>query len=176
MTNPKFPQEARMIFGMAPFVVVHVLIRLIGIASGFVVLFGLLEGKRMDGLTVVFLLFTALASVIGFMLSAPKLMPSHTVGTISLVFLAAAILARYKYPMAGSWRRRYVITAAVSRYLAVFVLTAQRFPKVPALKAMAPTGPEPPFLIAQTVCVLFFVLLGVFATIQFRPMAAAATV
>jgi hypothetical protein len=161
---------------MVPFVVVHVLISLIGIASGFVVLFGLLEGKRMDGLAAVFLLFTVLTSVTGFMLPAPKLMPSHIGGTISLVFLAAAILARYKYPMAGSWRRRYVITATVSQYLNVFVLTAVLFPRVPALKAMAPTESEPPFLIAQTVCLLFFVLLGVLATIKFRPMAAAATV
>ena len=161
---------------MAPFVVVHVLISLIGIASGFVVLFGLLEGKRMAGLTAVFLLFTALTSVTGFMLPAPKLMPSHIVGTISLMFLAAAILAGYKYPMAGSCRRRYVITATVSQYLNVFVLTAQLFPKVPALKALAPTESEPPFLTAQTVCLLFFVLLGVFATFKFRPMAAAATV
>jgi hypothetical protein len=165
-----------MIFGMTPFVFVHVLISLIGIASGFLVLFGLIARKRMDGLTAIFLLFTVLTSVTGFMLPAHKLMPGHIVGAISLVFLALAILVRYQFKMPGGWRRTYVISATASQYLNVFVLIAQLFQKVPALKAMAPTGSEPPFLIAQTVCLLFFMLLGVFATIKFRPMAAPATI
>jgi hypothetical protein len=158
-----------MIFGMSLFTFVHVVISLVGIASGFLVLFGLIGGRRLDSMTAIFLLFTALTSVTGFMLPAQKLLPSHIVGGISLVFLVAAILARYKFQMAGGWRRTYVITATVSQYLNVFVLIAQLFQKVPALKALAPTGSEPPFLLAQTVCLLLFVLLGVFATIKFRP-------
>jgi hypothetical protein len=164
-----------MIFGMSLFTFVHVVISLIGIASGFLVLFGLIGGKRLDGMTAIFLLFTVLTSVTGFMLPAHKLLPSHIVGGISLVFLLVAILARYKFQMAGGWRRTYVITATVSQYLNVFVLIAQLFQKVPALKALAPTGSEPPFLVAQTVCLLLFVLLGVFATIKFRPAVAAAS-
>jgi hypothetical protein len=42
--------------------------------------------------------------------------------------------------MAGAWRKAYVITAMIALYLNVFVLVAQLFLKVPALKAMAPTG------------------------------------
>ena len=38
---------------LATFTVFHVLISLIAIASGFVVVFGLLAGKRLDGLTAV---------------------------------------------------------------------------------------------------------------------------
>jgi len=48
----------------------------------------------------------------------------------------------------------------IALYLNVFVLIAQLFMKVPALKAMAPTGSEPPFLVAQLVCMALFVVLG----------------
>jgi len=47
-------------------------------------------------------------------------------------------------------------------------LIAQLFMKVPALKAMAPTGSEPPFLVAQLVCMALFVVLGIGAAIKFR--------
>ncbi len=40
--------------------------------------------------------------------------------------------------------------------------------KVPALKAMAPTQSEPPFLVAQLICMAIFVVLGIFAAIKFR--------
>ena len=49
------------------FTIVHVVISLIGILSGFVVVFGLLGGKRLDGWTALFLTTTVLTSVTGFM-------------------------------------------------------------------------------------------------------------
>jgi hypothetical protein len=39
--------------------------------------------------------------------------------------------------------------------------------KIPALKALAPTGSEPPFLVTQVVVMLIFIVLGVFATKRF---------
>jgi hypothetical protein len=53
-------------------------------------------------------------------------------------------------------------------YLNVFVAVAQAFMKVPALKALAPTQKEPPFLIAQLVVLTLFVVLTIFAAIKFR--------
>ena len=35
--------------------------------------------------------------------------------------------------------------------------------KIPALKALAPTGTEPPFLIAQLIVMALFIALGVLA-------------
>jgi hypothetical protein len=40
--------------------------------------------------------------------------------------------------------------------------------KVPALKALAPTQKEPPFLIAQLVVLTLFVVLTIFAAIKFH--------
>jgi hypothetical protein len=53
-------------------------------------------------------------------------------------------------------------------YFNVFVLIAQTFQKVPALKAIAPTQSEPPFAIAQLVVLVLFVVFGVAAAIKFR--------
>ena len=157
-----------MIFGMTTFTFVHVVLSLIGIFTGFVVVFGLLTAKRLDGWTAIFLASTALTSVTGFMFPFHKFLPSHGVGIVSLVVLALAIPARYVFHLVGGWRRTYVITAMIALYLNVFVLIAQLFMKVPALKAMAPTQSEPPFLVTQLVVMAFFVVLAVLATIRFR--------
>jgi hypothetical protein len=51
---------------MPPLALVHVIISLIGIGSGFIVLFGMFAGKRLDGWTALFLTTTILTSVTGF--------------------------------------------------------------------------------------------------------------
>ena len=124
-----------MMLGMslATFTLVHVIISLIGIFSGFIVLSGLLSAKRLNGLTALFLLTTVLTSVTGFGFPFDHLLPSHKVGIISLVVLAIAIPARYSFHMAGKWRWIYVVTAMIALYLNVFVLVVQSFEKVPAL-------------------------------------------
>ena len=155
-----------MILGMTTFTFVHVVLSLIGIFSGLVVVFGLLAGKRLDGWTVLFLVTTVLTSVTGFLFPFHKFLPSHGVGIVSLIVLA--IFARYVRQLGGGWRRAYVISAVIALYLNVFVLIAQLFMKVPALKAMAPTGSEPPFLVSQFVCMAIFVVLGIGAAIKFR--------
>ena len=151
------------------YTLVHVLISLVGIASGLVVLFGLLGSKRMDGWTGLFLVTTVLTSVTGFGFPFDHLLPSHKVGIISLVMLAIAILARYGLHLAGAWRWIYVVTAVISLYLNVFVLIVQLFEKVPLLHDMAPHQSEPPFLVAQVVVLGIFVVLTVFAARRFHP-------
>jgi hypothetical protein len=152
----------------------HVAISLIGIVSGLVVTFGLLRSQRMDGLTALFLVATVATSVTGFLFPFHKLLPSHIVGVISLVLLALAIAGRYAFHLAGAWRRIYSVTAVLSLWLNVFVLIAQLFMKVPALHPLAPTGSEPPFLIAQTVVMIIFIVLTVLAAKNFRGDAAGA--
>src|SRR5436189_5190785 len=45
--------------------------------------------------------------VTGFFLPADRFLPSHAVGIISLVILAAAIAGRYIFHLAGAWRWIY---------------------------------------------------------------------
>jgi hypothetical protein len=56
----------------------------------------------------------------------------------------------------------------VSLYFNVFVLIAQSFMKVPALHALAPTGSEQPFAVAQGVNPVLFIVLMVLAVKKFR--------
>ncbi len=155
-----------MLFGIT---LVHVALSLVGIFSGFVVLFGMLAGKRLDGWTALFLATTVATSATGFLFPFHQLLPSHKVGIISLVVLAIAILARYGKHLTGAWRWIYVVMASIALYLNVFVGVFQAFEKVPALKALAPTQSEPPFQVAQITVLVLFVVLTIVAAIKFRP-------
>jgi len=158
------------------YTLVHVLLSLVGIASGLVVVFGLLTGKRLDGWTALFLATTVATSVTGFGFPFDHLLPSHKVGIISLVVLTVAILARYAFHLAGGWRRIYVISAVTALYLNVFVGVVQAFLKVPALKALAPKQTEPPFLVTQLAVLVIFIGVTILAAKRFRnePVPAAA--
>ena len=164
-----------MIFGMTPFIFVHVVLSLVGIGSGFVVVYGLVAAKRLDVWTTVFLASTVATSVTGFLFPFERFLPSHAVGALSLAVLAVAIAARYALHLAGAWRRIYVVSAVIALYLNVFVLVAQLFQKVPALNALAPTQSEPPFLLTQLVLLALFVVFAIAATIKFRTAPVRAT-
>jgi len=153
---------------MDAFTKVHVVISLIGIASGLIVVFGMLAAQRFDRWTALFLLSTLATSVTGFLFPFHGVTPGIVVGIISVVVLAIAIFARYPQHLRGSWRWIYVVSALVALYLNVFVLIAQLFQKVPQLKALAPTQSEPPFAVTQLGVLVLFVLLGIVATIRFR--------
>lgn len=157
-----------MISGLQLFTLVHVGISLVGIVTGFVVLAGLLAGRRLDLWTAVFLTATVATSVTGFMFPVHHLMPSHVVGIISLLVLAAAIYARYPRRLAGGWRKTYVITAMIALYLNCFVAVVQSFLKIPALKNLAPTQTEPSFKIAQLTLLVLFALFIIAATFKFK--------
>lgn len=159
-----------MILNATPQTLLHVIISLIGIVSGFVVLTGLLKSQRLDGWTATFLASTVLTSVTGFLFfPLSPLLPSHAVGVLSLVVLAGALLARYVYDLAGAWRWIYVVTAMIALYFNTFVLVVQAFLKIPMLHALAPNGSEPPFAIVQGIVLLFFVAATIAAARAFRP-------
>jgi hypothetical protein len=150
------------------FTAVHVLISLIGIFSGFVVLYGLLSARQFDGWTSWFLWTTVLTSVTGYFFPYHGFKPSYVVGAISLVVLAIALVALYRKHLAGGWRTTFVISSLMALYLNVFVLIVQLFRRVPALNALAPTQTEMPFKIAQLVALLFFVVITILASTKFR--------
>jgi hypothetical protein len=148
---------------------IHVFLSLVGIGSGFVVLYGLLVGRPFSGWTAVFLGTTILTSITGFPLAPFGFDPARTVGAISLVLLALAVSALYAFRLAGAWRWVYVGSATMALYLNVFVGVVQAFQKLPFLQALAPTQSEPPFLVAQVVVLAIFVTLGILAAIRFHP-------
>jgi len=151
------------------FTLFHVALSLIGIVAGFVVAFDMLSCKTSDCWTAVFLSTTVATSATGFLFPFHHLLPSHIVGLISLAVLSATIIARYPCDLAGRWRRVYAAGAVLSLYLNFFVLIAQAFAKIPALRAPEPDQTSLSFILVQSFVLVAFTALGISAVLCFRP-------
>ena len=160
-----------MILGMSlqAFTLLHVVISLVAIVTGFIVVIGMIEGKALPAWTGLFLLTTVLTSVTGFMFPFGGITPGIVVGAISSVLLVIALFALYIRHLTQAWRWIYTVTAIAALYLNVFVSIAQAFQKIPFLETLAPTGSEQPFLIAQGAALAIILVLGIVAVMRFRP-------
>jgi hypothetical protein len=160
-----------MVLGMSlhAFTQFHVALSLAGIASGIVLLLGFLASYRLNAITLLFLITTALTSLTGFLFPFHGVTPGIVIGVLSLILLAAAVLARYTFHLAGSWRWVYVVSSVAALWFNVFVFIVQSFEKIPTLHAVAPTGTEFPFKVVQLVVLLTFVLFGIGAVRRFHP-------
>jgi hypothetical protein len=148
---------------------IHVIISLIGIISGLVVAIGMMMAKALPKLTALFLITTILTSITGFFFPFHGVTPGIVVGILSLIVLLITLIAWYGKHLAGGWRTTFVITAMFALYFNVFVLIAQSFQKIPALHALAPTGTETPFKIAQLLALILFIVLTIVAAKKLRP-------
>jgi len=151
------------------YTIIHTLISLIAIFTGFAVLFGMLAGNRLAGWTKWFLITAVATTVTGFFFPFHGVTPGIKLGIISLVVLVVTIYARYAKHLAGAWRWIYAVGAVLALYFNVFVGIVQSFEKIPALNAMAPTQTEQPFKLTQLSVLGLFVVLGFVAAIRFRP-------
>lgn len=160
-----------MILGLslATFTIVHVLISLVAIATGVVVVAGMFGANRVSGWTAVFLIFTLLTSLTGFLFPIKAFTPALGTGLVSTVVLLIALGALYGANLHGAWRWIYVVCAVVALYLNVLVLIVQSFQKVPPLHDLAPTGSETPVLVAQAIALVLFVGAGILAVRRFHP-------
>jgi hypothetical protein len=157
-----------MVMSLVAFTALHVTLSLIGIASGFVILFGMIGAQKLPSMTALFLVTTILTSVTGFMFPYKGFTPAIGTGILSLIVLLVAVTARYPGRLRGRWRGTWVVTAALAQYFNFFVLIVQSFEKVPALKALAPTQTEAPFKITQLVGLVLFAVLTAIAFYRFR--------
>lgn len=153
--------------GLALFTLIHVLISLAGIATGFVVVGGWLGGRHHRGWTAWFFITTVATSVTAFFFPFKGFTPPYAFAVLSLLLLAGAMYALYSRALAGGWRKTYLICATVALYLNFFVLIAQLFLRLPALHQLAPTGTEPSFGITQGITLGLFVALGIVAGRRF---------
>ncbi len=151
------------------FLQVHVALSLVGIATGLVAVFGMLNRRYLPVWTAVFLGTTLLTGVTGFPLPPFGLDPPRIVGIILICALVVAIVSLYLRSLGGVSRSAYVICAVLSLYLNVFVAIVQSFQKIGSLHALAPTQSEPPFLVAQIFALAVFIAIGFFAWRHFRP-------
>lgn len=156
-----------------PLTLVHLVISLAAILTGFPVLAAMMKGRTPVTLTGICLALTVLTSATGFLFHNTTITPGMIIGAISLVILAVALFALYGQHLAGRWRTAYVITATLALYLNVFVLVIQSFIKIPALHALAPSIPPsgPIFGAVQGVVLIAFLVVGWLA-VKARPATA----
>lgn len=153
---------------MDAYTLIHVLISLIGIGTGIVAFYGLLNTRLIKGWTEAFLISTAATTLTGFGFPFRGVTPPFIFGVLSTILLVLAIYARYGRSLMGLWRNVYVVTAMMALYLNVFVAVVQSFLKIPALQPLAPTQSEPPFVIMQALVLLLFICLTVVAVLRSR--------
>ena len=156
---------------LSAFTTLHVVISLIAIVAGLIVMFGMVGPYHSGGLAAIFLLFTILTSVTGFMFPFNGVTPGILIGILSIILLAIACLALYGLKLGGAWRWIYALTALISLYLNVFVLVIQSFLKIPPLHEIAPGNPPagPAFAVVQGVVLVFFAVMIFRVWRGFRP-------
>jgi hypothetical protein len=93
-----------MSIGLQIYTMIHVVLSLAGIGSGFVVFYGLLTVKRFEAWTRFFLVTTAATSMTGFFFPVDRFLPSHALGITSLLGVAGAkVTASAVDALPGLW-------------------------------------------------------------------------
>jgi len=150
----------------------HTTLCFIALFAGALVLIALCRGRRQPTSVAVLLLSTVLISLTGFALPSPPGTPTpdpaRILGVIELVVVAVAAFALYAGHVAGAWRGTYIATMVLAVYFNVLVAVVQAFLKIGFLHALAPTGKEAPFLVAQLLTLVLFVVVGVLAFRRYR--------
>lgn len=151
-----------MILGLSTpaFVALHVAISLIGIVTGLISLPRLAAGYRPGPLHGIFLATTLATTLTGFLFPISGVTPALVTGVASTAALVIAIGSFRRFGRGRHTAPTYAVSATFALYLNLFVLVVQSFLKVPALHALAPTGTEAPFLIAQGLVLAASIALG----------------
>jgi hypothetical protein len=160
-----------MIFGLSMLGFVHTALCLVALVCGLIVISGLVAGRRFDGWMAVYFASAAAADATGFALPRDFDIV-HWLGLAMAAALLIAILARYLFGLVGPWRPIFAVATVISVYVLVFFTIGEAFLRIPALKALAPTLTELPFVLAQLVGGLVFAGLAVAAAVRFRDQAA----
>ncbi len=155
-----------MILGLSEglFTGIHVVLSLIGILSGFLLLFTLIGRKKHTLLTPVFFVTNILTDVTGFLFPFKGITPGIILGVLSLVALLVAGVAIANRNLRGL----YISSVATALFFNVFVLIVQSFEKISFLKSIAPTQSSPVFGITQLAALVIIITLAVTAWRRFR--------
>ncbi len=156
------------ILGFTPFTWLHTLLSLVMLVAGYVVVRDLLRSHVDKTWMAVFLITGVLTNVTGFGFPFDRFTESHYTAIVSLIALAAVILALYVFKLAGPWRWIFALGAVLAFYTDALVTIAQIFKKVPALGAPTASN-EPQFVVAQLILLAIIIWLCVKAYRQFRP-------
>jgi len=159
-----------MILGLSAstFTMVHLVLSLVGIGSGFVVVYGLLTARLLPFWTALFIGSTALASLTGFLYPFHGMTLSIELGIPTLAVLMIASAERYTAVFAGMWRHTYVVSVMIALYCSVAALVAQIFARYLAPTARTPWEYGRLFQMAEAAVFVVFAVVTYFAIKSFR--------
>ncbi len=140
------------------FTVVHVVISLVAIVTGFIAMAQMLQDHTSNTVTGTFLSMTLLTSLSGFGFPAAQITPAHVFGVMSMALLATAFIALYVRRAMGVWKMTYILTAVLSQYLNVVVLIVQSFQKLSPLRVIAPPDAPLSIVLVQTTVAIGFIV------------------
>lgn len=154
---------------LAAITLFHTAISLVQIPFGIMALRRLFRPNAHDPWTRSFLVACFLTAVTGFLFPFNGVTPALVFSVLALAVLALMALAWRRGTGRAPWRAIYAGGMVLSLYLDVFVAVVQSFLKIPALHALAPTGSEPPFALAQGLLLVVFLGIGALALRRYRP-------
>ena len=149
---------------MSNLIVVHVVTGLAGVASGLVVVAGIMFGRRFAWLHALFILSTAAACGTGFIFLPSDGVTSAQVVAFYITFLLAiAAYARYIRRLQGGWNQIYALTAVGALFLNILITTTQTFLHVSALRTIAPTEKSPLYVAVKLTFLCLFIGVAIVA-------------
>lgn len=156
---------------LSTFTVVHVVLSLVGIASGVLALLRPSASPKAWGLTSIFLVTTLAASVTGLLYLLPflRFRMGHGIAVASLLVFGPTLLALCRHRLAGPWRGVWVTGAATLLYLNAFIAVMQAFGKIGFLRALPSTSLGSPLFIAHLLVLAISVWLAIHAFTALQP-------
>jgi uncharacterized membrane protein YhdT len=154
--------------GTATFTMVHIVLSLLGIGSGFVVVFGLLTARPLPFWSALFIAATALATLTGFLFPFHGMTLGIELGIPTLAFLMLASAERYTALFPGMWRHTYVVSVMIALYCSVAALVAQIFARYLAPTARTPWEYGRLFEMAEAAVFVVFAVVTHFALKNFK--------
>jgi hypothetical protein len=153
------------------FTMLHVVVSLVGIASGVLVLLRPSASTKASSLNTLFLATTIAASVTGlmYMFVVLRFRLGHQLSVVSLAVLAPAVLALYRYRLTGAWRAVFVAGSTIALYLNGFIAVRQAFAKIDFLRMLPPTEFASPILLAHLLVLSICLWLGFHAYAALQP-------
>ena len=153
---------------IATFKLIYVCVSLFAMFSGIMVVRDMRKMRPLGIWNPLFLATTILTCLAGYLFPPGTFGPPQKVCTITLAILALALFALYATRMNGLLRWIYGVCVVGALYLNVFMGITQAFERIPVLHRYAPTDTEPPYIAAQFLAFLAFLIVGFIAVRRFR--------
>jgi hypothetical protein len=153
---------------IATFKLIYVVVSLFAMFAGMMVVRDMRKMRPLGIWNPLFFISTIVTAAAGFLFPPMTFGPPMTICWVLLGLLALGLFTLYATQLNGVWRWIYALTIIGGLYLNVFMGITQAFERIPVLHRYAPTDREPPYVAAQFLVFLGFLIVGFIAARRFR--------